>query len=265
MWFTKLAITRPVTIWMLFGAIAVLGWRSMRELQVELNPRVEIPYVTISTPYPGAGPEEMETLVTDKIEEVSASVNNVDHITSVSRDGQSQVQVQFKLAADPDVALSDVRSKVDAITAQLPRDAEKPVVTKLDITSQPVVLVGMTGPVSLRDLKLLADNQVSERLQRVPGVAAVSVIGGEDREIRVAIDGAKLDAYGLGINDVVQALGAATLNLPGGRIREARQEFPVRLLGEFTNVAQIGETRLHFGGGQGPNARGELRLRLRDI
>jgi hydrophobic/amphiphilic exporter-1 (mainly G- bacteria), HAE1 family len=262
MWFTKLAISRPVTIWMLFGAIAVLGWRSMRELQIELNPRIEIPYVTVTTIYPGAGPEEMETLVTDKIEEVVASVNNVDHITSVSRDGQSQVQVQFSLAADDNQALADVRSKVDALTAQLPQDAEKPIVTKLDITAQPVVLIGLTGPVTLRDLKHLADKQISERLQRVPGVAAVTVIGGEDREVRVAVDGAKLDAYGLGINDLVQALGAATLNLPGGRIRESQQEFPVRLVGEFKNVAQIGETRLHFGA---KNGRPELRLRLRDL
>src|SRR5262245_53461316 len=192
MWFTKLAITRPVTIWMLFGAIAVLGWRSMRELQIELNPRIEIPYVTVTTIYPGAGPEEMETLVTDKIEEVVAAVNNVDHITSVSRDGQSQVQVQFSLAANDDSALSDVRAKVDALTAQLPQDAEKPIITKLDVTAQPVVLIGFTGPVSLRDLKHLADKQISERLQRVPGVAAVTVVGGEDREIRVAVDGAKL-------------------------------------------------------------------------
>src|SRR5207249_11398153 len=99
MWLTRLAILRPVTIWMLFGAIAVLGWRSMREMQVELNPRVDIPYVSVSTTYPGAGPEEIETLVTDKIEEAVATANNVDHLTSISREGVSPVSIQFSLLA----------------------------------------------------------------------------------------------------------------------------------------------------------------------
>ncbi len=262
MWLTRIAISRPVAILMVFGMIAVLGWRSLNDMQVELNPRVDFPFVSVVTVYPGAGPEEIETLITDKIEEAISTINHVNHITSVSFDGLSQVMVEFTLEANSDVALSDTRSKIDAILNELPRDAEKPVISKFDISALPVVLVGLTGPVTPQELKHLADKQVSERLQQVAGVAAVSVVGGADREIRVALDKGKLSAYGLSINDVVSALGTSTLNLPSGRIRETAQEFPVRVIGEFQSVEQIESARLHFMKKEG---QGELRLQMKDL
>lgn len=135
MWLTRIAISRPVAILMAFGMIAVLGWRSLNDMQVELNPRVDFPFVSVVTVYPGAGPEEIETLITDQIEEAISTINHVNHITSISFDGLSQVMVEFTLEANSDVALSDTRSKIDAILNELPRDAEKPVISKFDISA----------------------------------------------------------------------------------------------------------------------------------
>lgn len=127
---------------------------------------------------------------------------------------------------------------------------------------QLLTLVGLTGPIALHQLKHIADKQVADRLQQVSGVAAVTAVGGADHEIQIALDKGKLKAYELSINDVINALGAATLNLPSGRIRETEKEFPVRLIGEFTSVEQVEKVRLHF------TKKGEqpgLRLQLKDM
>ncbi|MBI3920950.1 MAG: efflux RND transporter permease subunit [Armatimonadetes bacterium] len=259
MWLTKTAIERPITCIVVFLTILVLGLRSVGGMLVELNPKVDIPFVGVSTVYLGAGPEEIETLVTDPIEAAVSSVNLVKNVSSVSRDGVSIVSIEFELKADLNIALSDVRAKVDEVVQKLPRDAEKPVVSKFDISAMPIMLIGVSSSLPTRETKHVAEKQIRDAFQRVPGVASVSVVGGEDREIRVALEKGRLDAYGLTASEVARALGSQNLNLPGGTIKELSHEYAIRVVGEFESVDQIRNSRLHFPG-KGPRPEKSLTL-----
>ena len=146
----------------------VLGMRSRSEMNVDLNPKVDIPYVTVTTVYPGAGPEEVETLVSKPLEDAVGSISNVKTVTSYSQYGVSNVVLEFNIGTDLDVAAADVRQKVDAARQMIPTDAEPPVVAKLDINAMPILMMGMTGGRSLRELRYLADTVVKYRLGRCP-------------------------------------------------------------------------------------------------
>jgi HAE1 family hydrophobic/amphiphilic exporter-1 len=200
MWLTRLSLNRPVTITVFMVAVIVLGFYALSKTQVELQPKVDFPVITILTVYPGASPDEVETLVTKPIEDAVAGVEGLRQITSVSQYGISQVTLEFYIGTDVGEAYIDVQAKVNAAVGLLPRDAERPIISKLDTQSQPTMYIGMTGnrpPYELRDL---ADNLIKDRLSSVPGVAAVTVSGGQKREILVAIDKERLNAYGLSIN-----------------------------------------------------------------
>jgi HAE1 family hydrophobic/amphiphilic exporter-1 len=245
-------------------AVIVLGFYALSKTQVELQPKVDFPVITILTVYPGASPDEVETLVTKPIEDAVAGVEGLRQITSVSQYGISQVTLEFYIGTDLGEAYIDVQAKVNAAVGLLPRDAERPVISKLDTQSQPTMYIGMTGnrpPYELRDL---ADNLIKDRLSSVPGVAAVTVSGGQKREILVAIDKERLNAYGLSINAVVRALQAANLNLPAGRITEGERDYNVRLLGEFRSIDELRNLRLYLQNPRNPMAAGTT-LRLQDI
>jgi HAE1 family hydrophobic/amphiphilic exporter-1 len=264
MWLTRLSLNRPVTITVFMVAVIVLGFYALSKTQVELQPKVDFPVITILTVYPGASPDEVETLVTKPIEDAVAGVEGLRQITSVSQYGISQVTLEFYIGTDVGEAYIDVQAKVNAAVGLLPRDAERPVISKLDTQSQPTMYIGMTGnrpPYELRDL---ADNLIKDRLSSVPGVAAVTVSGGQKREILVAIDKERLNAYGLSINAVVRALQAANLNLPAGRITEGERDYSVRLLGEFRSIDELRNLRLYLQNPRNPMAAGTT-LRLQDI
>jgi HAE1 family hydrophobic/amphiphilic exporter-1 len=264
MWLTRLSLNRPVTITVFMVAVIVLGFYALSKTQVELQPKVDFPVITILTVYPGASPDEVETLVTKPIEDAVAGVEGLRQITSVSQYGISQVTLEFYIGTDVGEAYIDVQAKVNAAVGLLPRDAERPIISKLDTQSQPTMYIGMTGnrpPYELRDL---ADNLIKDRLSSVPGVAAVTVSGGQKREILVAIDKERLNAYGLSINQVVQALQAANLNLPAGRITEGERDYNVRLLGEFRSIDELRNLRLYLQNPRNPMAAGTT-LRLQDI
>jgi hydrophobic/amphiphilic exporter-1 (mainly G- bacteria), HAE1 family len=264
MWLTRLSLNRPVTITVFMVAVIVLGFYALSKTQVELQPKVDFPVITILTVYPGASPDEVETLVTKPIEDAVAGVEGLRQITSVSQYGISQVTLEFYIGTDVGEAYIDVQAKVNAAVGLLPRDAERPVISKLDTQSQPTMYIGMTGnrpPYELRDL---ADNLIKDRLSSVPGVAAVTVSGGQKREILVAIDKERLNAYGLSINAVVRALQADNLNLPAGRITEGERDYNVRLLGEFRSIDELRNLRLYLQNPRNPMAAGTT-LRLQDI
>lgn len=260
---TRVAIGRPVLITMFFAAIVLLGLVSRARMPAELRPKVDLPYITVVTQYSGAGPEEIETLVTKPIEDAVGSIANLKNVTSTSQDGLSVVTLEFELGTDLATAAADVREKVDAIRSQLPDKAEPPSITKTDISAIPVLSIGMEGPLSPREMRRLADDVVKDRLARVPGAAAVSISGGALREIQVEVDKSRLNAYGLSIDDVANGIQSENLNVPAGSIKQGRLEFSVRVVGEFATAAQLARMRLHIpdrkGGGPGWN------IRLSDI
>src|SRR5579871_639347 len=239
MWLTSVSIRRPVFILMVVAALIVMGLNSYSKMKLELNPKVDFPFVIIVTAYPGAGPSEIETQVTKKIEDAVASVNGIKQITSASQEGTSSVSIEFILGTNTDTAASDVREKVSAIRAALPTDAKEPVIQKIDANSQPILYYGLVGKRSSRDLRDMADNIIEPRLSKVSDVGAVSVTGGQVREISVGIHKDRLDAYGIGIQDLVTLLKANTLNFPVGHIIEGAREYNVRVVGEFPNVQTI--------------------------
>ncbi len=243
-------------------ALIVLGFQSRSRMPAELNPRIDFPYVTILTTYAGAGPNEIETLVTEPIEKAVASIGNLRNVTSSSQEGVSTVVMEFELGTDLDAAAADVRDKVSAIRQTLPKDADESKILKLDISAEPVMTIGLAGPLSPKDMRILADDTITDRLAKVGGVASVSVEGGAEREISVAVDKDRLDAYGLSIDRVVQAIKAANLNVPAGSIKEGARDYSVRTVGEFSAVDQIADTRLVL---PGKNGAPDATIRVRDV
>ncbi|MHB9110476.1 MAG: efflux RND transporter permease subunit [Armatimonadota bacterium] len=255
---TRLAITRPVTILMLVLALVVLGWQSMRQLPVDLYPDIEFPMLYISTVYPGTGPEEIETLVSKPIEDAVSTVSGLKKLTSSSSEGVSTVMMEFEIGTDLDAVTSDVRSKVDAMRNALPDDAQAPVVNKLDVGAMPVVQLSLSSKRrSSQEVRRIGDDVIKDRLSQISGVAAVRVAGGDVREVRVEVDKARLEAYGVGISQVVSALQMENLNLPSGTIKESKQNFAVRVMGEFEDPEQINSVRI--ANGVNPN------LTVRDV
>src|SRR5689334_3465897 len=175
MWLTSVSIRRPVFILMVVSALIVLGLNSCSKMRVELNPKVDFPFIFVQTTYPGAGPEEIETQISKKIEDAVSGVNGIKTLTSSSQEGISAVSIEFNIGVDSSVAASDVREKVAAIRASLPQDALDPVVLKFDVNSQPVLYYGLVGDRPSRDIRDLADNVIKPRLSAVSGVAAVTV------------------------------------------------------------------------------------------
>ncbi len=247
---TSVAIRRPVFVLMIVAALIVLGLNSLSKMRLELNPKVDFPFVSVSTVYPGAGPAEIETQVTKKVEDAVASVNGVKTISSSSQEGQSVVNIEFNIGVASDVAGSDVREKIAAIRNQLPQDIREPVVQKFDVNSQPIIYYGLVGKRPSRDLRDIADNIIKARLSTVPDVAAVNINGGDIREISVGVLKDRLDAYGIGINELVTLLRGNTQNFPVGHVVEGNREYSIRVLGEFTNVDTIRRTRLRMPNGQ---------------
>ncbi len=244
MWLTDVSIRRPIFIIMFVLALIVMGFQSRSRMPAELNPRIDFPYITIITTYPGAGPNEMETLVTEPVEKAVMSIGNLRNVTSSSQDGVSTVVMEFELGTNLDAAAADVRDKVSAIRRNLPEGVDEPSILKLDIASEPIMTIGLAGPLSPKEMRILADEVITDRLAKIGGVAAVNVLGGEEREISVAVDKHRLDAYGIGIERVVQAIKTANLNVPAGSIKEGARDYSVRTVGEFVSADEIGNVRI---------------------
>jgi HAE1 family hydrophobic/amphiphilic exporter-1 len=225
-------------------ALVIMGVRSRQAMPKEDMPDVELPYVTIVTQYAGAGPQEIETLVTKPVEDAVAGINGLKHVSSTSRDGLSIVAIEFELGTSLDSASADVRDKVSAIRNSLPKDSSDPAVSRVNISSRPILTIGMAGNLAPSEMRHLADVTVKDAFSKVPGAASVSVQGGDVREVHVEVDKARLQAYGMSLSQVVGAVNAQNLNIPGGSIKESAREYAIRMVGEFTDPKQIEDVRI---------------------
>ncbi len=234
-----LSIRRPVAIVMVFLLVVVLGVVSLGRLSLDLMPKMTIPVAAVITTYEGAGPYEVENMITRPLEESLATVANVTGITSQSMSGTSWVMLEFDWGVNMDFALLDVRERIDLIKGFLPDEAGDPVVIKFDPSMMPVINLALSGNTGQAKLKQIAEDEISPRLERIPGVASVGVAGGLVRQITVDIDQEKLNAYGLSLQNVVQTLQAENLNLPGGYAQTGTLELVVRTLGEFRDPGDI--------------------------
>lgn len=262
---TQAAINRPVFVLMLLAAAFLLGFLSLNSMRVELNPEVSLGVVTVQTTYAGASAEDINELISRKVEEAVSGVNGLRELTSTSQEGLSSVVVSLELGTNVDTAMSDVRSKVDAIVNQLPKDALKPTVSKLDISGQPVLYLALeSSKLGSRELRDLIDDKLSDRFAQIPGVSSVGVQGGDTREIQVRISKQKLLTFGIGIADLQRALSTASANIPAGRLIAGNQEYTVRMNSQYSTVDQIRDTVLTITDPKNPMAKGKV-VRLKDI
>ncbi|MBU1638361.1 efflux RND transporter permease subunit, partial [bacterium] len=252
-----ISIKRPVFATMMIAALIVLGLFSYQRLNVDLFPDVDIPVVVIQTVLSGAGPEQIETDVTQVIEDAVNPVGGIDYIQSQSREGVSIVIIFFELEVDDRAAAQEVREKVAAIRADLPLDTEDPVIERYDPASQPIVSVTIAGKRSEKDLTTYVKDVIRKRLESVPGVGAVELVGGAEREIQIEVDADRLQAYSLSINDVINKIGAANFELPAGNIDQGARQLLVRTLGRFETVEGFSETIV--------SENGDRVVRLKDV
>src|SRR5687767_4229673 len=235
----RLAIERPVTMFMISAVITLLGFLSLSRLPVDLMPEFEQPTLTVRVSYPGVGPLEMEELITRPMEQAVSAVPGLVRVQSSSSEGNSQVQLNFEWGQDLAEAADEVRTRVDRMRGRLPEEAAAPTIFKFDSNAQPIMQVGIEGdydPVTLREV---AQNDIAPRFERVDGVAAVTVNGGVRRQIHVELSKEKITALNLSVNTVVQTLRQENQNTPLGEIYQGDATFLLRSQGQFQSIDDI--------------------------
>ena len=244
MWISNTSIKRPVFATMFILSFVVLGIVSMTRLGIDLFPSVDFPFVNITTVYPGASPEEAETLVTKPIEDAVAGIEGVKRVESHSSEGVSRVGIEFKLGLDAQAAAAEVREKVAAIRFRLPKEIEDPTIARFDVAALPIATYAVSSTLPADKTRLMVEDQVKPLLQQVDGVAGVEVNGGLVREVQINLDPRRLEALQLPISAVSEALAAANLDVPGGTITAAGKDVVLRTKGEFTSIDDISKVIL---------------------
>src|SRR3954463_12144724 len=245
-----LCIKRPVFATMMNLLLVFLGWWSYQRIGVDQLPNVELPIITVSTTLRGASPEEIETSVTKPMEEVINTIEGVDELSSISREGVSRITVQFLFERNRDIAAQDVRDKVSSILSRLPEGTDTPIIGKFDLDAQPVISLSISAPRDLREITYIADKQFKQNLETVLDVGAVNIVGGRTRAVQVAVDIDRLRARGLTIEDVRTALLQQNLEVPEGRVEQAGRELVVRTLGRMPAVKSFNDLIVANSGGQ---------------
>jgi HAE1 family hydrophobic/amphiphilic exporter-1 len=226
-------VRRPVFTTMLLVSLVVLGLASFVQLGVDIFPKVDLPTITITTRLPGASPEEIESQITKPIEEVVNTIAGLDELRSSTIEGQSQVFATFILERNVQEAANDVREKVGTVLGSLPAGTESPIIEKVDPDSAPVLAVVVSGQRSAREITEIADKRIKRQLETVKDVGAITLIGARRREIQVLADPNRLNAYGLSIQQLREALARQNIEIPGGRLTGGTREEGVRTLGRI--------------------------------
>jgi HAE1 family hydrophobic/amphiphilic exporter-1 len=231
---------RPVAVTMVILVLIVLGTVSLTRISIDLLPKMTLPIAAVMATYPGAGPEEIEELVAKPLESVLATVSNVDSIQSISSADAATIIVQFNWGTDMDFATLDMREKIDLALSRLPDGVDRPMVVKFDPSMMPITILSVSSEGrDLASLKTLLEDKVAPRLERIDGVAYATVMGGPQEEVRVLVDSRRLAGYGFSLAQLVQALKAENLNMPGGTIDQGTREFILRTTGEFKSLDEL--------------------------
>ena len=245
----KFFVKRPVTTVMFVLLFVVLGLVSFPKMNIERTPALDFPMVTATFVYPGAAPAEIESQVIKKAEDAMSQVPELKKLTSQAFENGGYVMAEFNLGVNVNDKASEVKSKIDALASEFPTDLKQPVIEKLNPLQTSVVDIALSGA-SLRDLKEYADDILANKITGINGVASVSVFGGEERAIRVALNPESMAAHGITIMDVVAAFGASNLNVPGGKIEAGADSSSVRFIGEFDSVDAIKNLHITTAEGQ---------------
>ncbi|PWU01690.1 MAG: AcrB/AcrD/AcrF family protein [Terriglobia bacterium] len=245
----QLCVRRPVFATMLILSLVVVGTFSYFGLGVDQFPNIDIPTVAVTVSNPGASPEEIETEITKKIEDAVNTISQVDEVRSTSSEGLSLVIITFELSKNGDVAAQEVQNKINLAVPQLPQSAKTPVVQKFDPGATPVMQIAVSAARSMRDVTLIADKLLKQKLENAKGVGEITINGGAKREIHVLVDPDRLRAYRLTVTNVFNALRQQNLEMPGGNLNAGTREFTVRTTGKVTDAAQFNEITVANQGG----------------
>jgi HAE1 family hydrophobic/amphiphilic exporter-1 len=233
MFLSNLSIKRPIFAAVMMLALVTLGIFSYRRLAIDMFPDVEIPVLSIVTKYPGASPETVEREVTKRIEEAVNPISGVKHVTSTSRESVSIVVVEFNLEVKINEASQEARAKVNAIRGDLPQGIEEPIIQKLDFSSIPIVSLAVRSEtLSAKDLTTLVEKKVKRRFENISGVGKVDLVGESKREVNININPTRLEALGMGVDEVISGLQSENVNTPLGRLNRNGSEYPLRVSGK---------------------------------
>lgn len=246
----EFSVKKPVAVSIIFLALILLGLYFGAKLNLEFFPTLDIPIATVVTIYPGAGPYEIEEQITKKIEEQAGTVPGLKKITSISQDNISIVVVKFHYGVDMNQSLAEVRDKVEVAKMALPDQARQPVVSKVDPSASPIMYIALSGTTDLRTLRTIADDNVKKELEKLDGVASVTVSGGLEREISVRPDWGKMKRLKISPSALVAAIQMQNLNVPAGNIITSDRQIQIRTVGEFKSFEEINNICLGKYGGQ---------------
>ncbi|MDD3117767.1 MAG: efflux RND transporter permease subunit [Victivallales bacterium] len=255
--FASFSARRPVFISMAACIVLIIGLVSLFNLPVDLMPDITYPTVTISTSYDNASPEEMEELITRPIEKAVSAVSGVSSIISYSEEGYSTVRVYFEWGSNLDVAIADIRDRVERIKAWLPEDADSPYIRKFDVSNYPIMTIGISTAVNLLDARKIVDDQVLYRIERTAGVATCNVWGGLTREIQVLFDPDKIKMLDIPFNRILNAIKAGNVTAPAGNLEMGRLDVRIRTPGTLTSLDELRDTVIGYHDG--------AMIRLRDV
>jgi len=256
-WLAEVCVKRPVFATMLILSLVTVGAFSFFSLGVDLFPKIDFPTITITVVNPGASPQEIETEVTEKIEEAVNTISGIDELRSSSIEGISLVFVQFILEKDVNVAAQEVENRVQTVIPRLPATAEQPTVQKLDTDATPVLRIAVSAPTNLRDVTETAKNKIKERIESINGVGQVTIIGGRERQINVWIDPDKMRSYSVTAGEISNALRLQNIEFPSGRLDEGQTETSVRTLGKIQNPEEFANVVVAV--------RGAYQVRVKDL
>jgi len=240
MFLAKLSVDRPVLTTVIILVFIIFGGLAFNTLNLNYLPEVDVPYVTVTTVYPGSGPKEIETLITKKIEDAVSTISQIKRIESYNLDGVGITFIEFELSKDVDVANQEVKDKVDQIKNDLPDDADDPIIQKIDIKAKPIMDLVLSGDnVDPRTLYHIADNELRDRFSQINGVADVKITGGQEREIRVVLDNKVVYQNLISLPQLLQILASQNIDLPSGTFKLQNQEYTVRVKGKFKSVQEL--------------------------
>ncbi|MBM3819675.1 MAG: hypothetical protein FJW14_11785 [Acidimicrobiia bacterium] len=257
MWISDTSIRRPVFATMIIMSFMVLGVVSMTRLGIDLFPEVSFPFVNVTVVYPGASPEEVETLVVRPIEDAVAGINGVKRVESSSTESFGRVGIELRLEVDAQAAAAEVREKVAAIRNRLPAEIEDPTIVRFDVAALPIMTFAVGSSQRSDITRRQVEDDLKPLLEQIDGVAAVEVNGGDVREIQVDLDPGRLEALGLPVTVVADTLAAENLDLPGGQMERDGQTISLRTTGEFETPEEIENVILRSASGS--------TVRVRDV
>lgn len=248
----SVSIKRPIFMTSVIIAILVAGWASFRSMSIDLFPDVSIPVITVQTVYPGAGPAEIESLVSRPIEEEVSTIAGIKRLTSRNFEGLSLVIVEFESSVDAKYAEQQVRDKINIAEGELPDDSEDSIITKFDPSDAPILFVTLTADLPEAQLYDVADEVIKPRFEQVKNVGAIDIFGGREREIHVVLDRQKLKEREISVSQVASQVSVSGENIPSGKVNRGLNELVFRGLGEFKSVQEIKDTLVNLWGNEVP-------------